>query len=317
MTVTHGVPQGSILGPILFNLFTNDLASFLPHGKIVSYADDTNILDKALPNGASLSELKDRVIESLSALEKWFSRNSLKMNGAKTDFTIIGTKCSLQHAADFTLHVSGSEIRPSKTIKILGVTIDQMLTWEDHISTVVSKCFGSLIALNRFRHHFTPEALQLIIQAHVLSHVNYCLPVWGGATQTQQARVQKAINFAVRVIKGIRKRDHITPALRSLGWLTFPGMVSERDCLKVYRSLRDSRAPAALRSLFVPRNEVSVRTTRASNRHLQLPWCRLHATQRSFYYRAAAEWNALPPSAHQCETYGTFKAHLNKTSSGP
>ena len=98
------------------------------------------------------------------------------------------------HAADdITLNVSGSEIRPSKSVKILGVTIDQTLSWENHISAVVSKCFGSLIPLNRFRHHLTPEALQLIIQTHVLSHVNYCLPVWGGASKAQQARVQRAL----------------------------------------------------------------------------------------------------------------------------
>ena len=300
--LSHGVPQGSILGPILFSLFTNDLVNFLPHGKMISYADDTNILDKACPDEVSLSGLKNRAQESLSSLESWFSRNSLKMNGAKTNFIIIGTNHSVQHPAvtGITLNVSGSEIRPSRSIKILGVTLDQSLSWESHISAVVNKCFASLISLNRVRHHFTPEALQLIIQAHVLSHVNYCLPVWGGASKTQQARVQKAINFAVRVVSGKRKRDHITPALRSLGWPTFLEMVTERDCLKVREAIGDPLVPASLRSLFVRRNRVSARPTRASHHHLQVPRCRLDSTKRAFQSRAAAEWNALPPAAFEC-----------------
>ena len=197
-------------------------------------------------------------------------------------------------------------------MKILGVTIDQTLSWENQVSAVVSKCFGSLICLNRFRHHFTPAALQLIIQIHVLSHVTYCLPVWGGACKTQQARVQKAINFAARVITGKRKRDHISPAMRALKWPTFQEMVLERDLINVHRALHDSRTPAALRSLFVLRNQVSVRNTRAHDRCLQLPRCRLEATRRSFVCRAVSGWNALPPSALECPTRSAFKAQLRR-----
>ena len=313
LPVTHGVPQGSIVGPVLFSIFTNDLANFIPYGKIISYADDTNILDSANPTENSLSELRDRVEDSLSALEKWFSQNSLKMNATKTDFMILGTKQSLQnHSSRLTLRVSGSEICPSKTMKILGVTIDQTLSWENQVSAVVRKCFGSLICLNRFRHHFTPAALQLIIQSHVLSHVTYCLPVWGGACKTQQARVQKALNFAARVITGKRKRDHISPAMRALEWPTFQEMVLERDLINVHRALHDSRTPAALRSLFVLRNQVSVRNTRAHDRCLQLPRCRLEATRRSFVCRAVSGWNALPPSALECPTRSAFKAQLRR-----
>ena len=145
-----------------------------------------------------------------------------------------------------------------------------------------------------------------------MSHVTYCLPVWGGACKTQQARVQKVLNFAARVITGKRKRDHISPAMRSLKWPTFQEMVTERDLINVHRAIHDDHAPAALRSLFVPRNRVSVRDTRAHERCLQLPRCRLEATRRSFVYRAASAWNALPVSALECPTRGAFRAQLRR-----
>ena len=87
-------------------------------------------------------------------------------------------------------------------------------------------------------------------------------------------------------------------------------MVSERDCLKVRAVMRDPRAPAALRALFTPRNQVSARATRASDRHLQIPRCRLESTKHAFLYRSIAEWNALPPSASEREPHTALRKFL-------
>ena len=96
LPMSHGVPQGSLVGPILFLIFINDLPCFLSHGRLLSYADDTQLLDHSPPDVIGLSLLKSRVEESIRCLKTWFQANSLKMNPGKTDFTLIGTKSVLQ-----------------------------------------------------------------------------------------------------------------------------------------------------------------------------------------------------------------------------
>ena len=115
LPLTHGVAQGSILGPILFLIFMNDLSSSLPHGRLLSYADDTQLLDHSLPDLISISALRVRVEESMQHLQNWFKVNGLKMNPNKTDFALIGTRGSLKNAQNFGIHISGSTISPSPT----------------------------------------------------------------------------------------------------------------------------------------------------------------------------------------------------------
>ena len=107
---------------------------------------------------------------------------------------------------------------PSRSVRLLGVVIDPILSWEDHIGHVVKKCYGILISLYRFRHHFSQDTLKLLIETHVFPHILYCLSAWGGATKTQLYRIQKIINFAARVVTGVRRGDRISPALQALGW---------------------------------------------------------------------------------------------------
>ena len=309
--VRFGVPQGSILGPILFSVVVADLPCFLSHGHLVCYADDTQLLDSSPPDSDSLLQLKIRLQKTLTSVHNWFKTNSLKMNASKTDFILLGTKSTLRKANKFTFSFCNNSFESSNTIRMLGVTVDQLLSWDQHISVVVRRCYCILLSLNRFRRHFSTEALITIIRAHVFSQILYCLPLWGGASQQQLYRIQKVINFAARVVTGVKRRDHITPALNSLHWSRIGQLVEERDCLKVYHALHDDNAPAAMQSLFTRRSEVATRETRLTcTEQLHLPKVRLSATQKFFSYRAAASWNTLPREAQNAPSLRAFKTAL-------
>ena len=144
LPLTHGVPQGSLLGPILFSIFTNDLPSYLSHGSIISYADDTQLLDSEAPENFRL--LKIRQEATLSLVQAYLTSNSLKMNPSKTTLLLVGTPQSLKKVTSFSLEVSGHTLTHSTSVKMLGVVINSKLSWESHISILVKKmqCHPSL-----------------------------------------------------------------------------------------------------------------------------------------------------------------------------
>ena len=301
LLLSHGVPQGSIVGPVLFSIFTNDLPSHLPHGRFISYADDTQLIDSAHPD--DLLSLKSRQEETVHAVQSYFTSNCLKMNPTKTTLLLIGTPQSLKKSHHFQLNISGHTLTPSQSVKMLGVTIDSNLSWENHIANVTKKCNSILFCLYKIRHHLTPEARKLLIEAHVFPHILYCLSVWGGAAACHLNRLQRVVNFAARVVSGARKRDHISPTVRALGWHTITELIVYRDRLAVFRALNDSRAPAATRCLFTPRSAISQRVTRATSAGvLELPPFRLSFARRTFSYRAAESWNCLSPAITSSRT---------------
>ena len=168
---------------------------------------------------------------------------------------------------------------------------------------IASDWFASYLE-GRSQHHFNSAALKLLVQTHVFPHILYCLSVWGGAADCHIKRVQKIINFAARLVTGIRRREHISPALEMLDWVSITDLVNRRDCRNVFRALHQSGSPPALRAMFVTRAEASQRRTRAVARGtaaLHLPRVRLTATQlqRQFFCRAAATWNRLARSVNK------------------
>ena len=317
LPVACGVPQGSIVGPILFCLAVNEMQNFLPHGRLISYADDTQLFDSSPKDSTSMASLRVRLEESLMSIEMWLRVNSLKMNPSKTEFSLLGTRQAVKENSSFFFETSGHKFKPSKSIKVLGVMIDQSLTWESHVSLVVRRCTGILVSLYRFRRHFTTAALITIIRAHVFSHILYCLPVWASASGSQLNRIQKLLHFAARVVTGARRAERMSPILRSLGWLNIEDVISERDCIRVFRALNDPDAPGAIRRLFIRRRDTASRDTRlARSDQLDLPRVRLAATQRTFSYRAATSWNSLPGAVLQSSSIGQFKSRLRKMRRG-
>ena len=196
-----------------------------------------------------------------------------------------------------TIKFGDTEISPSPYTKVLGVCIDSELLWEKQVSQVTRRCFHVLVGLSKLKHKLPLQTKKLLIQALVFPHVIYCLTVWGGCSASLRHRAQKAINFGARIVTGLSRREHITPALKLLEWERIDGMIEERDLTMLCRLLSPG-APPALADLIRGRSDVSVRSTRATSAgKLELPRVRTERARRAFPYRAVSSWNKKQKTA--------------------
>ena len=138
--VTYGVVQGSILRPIMFNIFTNDLSCHLSrHASVISYADDSQIIHSSRPTPSDQAELRLTAVEAdLTELSAWFTSNGLKVNPSKTELMLFGTAPSLKKAADFSIRFDGVNLKQGQNIKILGVVLDPELSMKQQVSNVTN-----------------------------------------------------------------------------------------------------------------------------------------------------------------------------------
>ena len=119
-----------------------------------------------------------------------------------------------------SVRIGGETVQESRIAKNLGVVFDRHLSWDAHVSEVVHKCIGILIGLRRLRQYLPQQALLTIVQSLVISRVRYCIPVYGNGSSANDARLLKIVNFAARVVTGLRKFDHISRARADLQLLT-------------------------------------------------------------------------------------------------
>ena len=215
--VEAGVPQGSVLGPVLFIAFTSDFHKSLKDCKVKAYADDTQLLVRA----KSVEELKVKIEETINEAQGWYLNNSLKINPTKTGVVIFGrkrndlTKINIKVKEGNTI----SFIQNSMKMKILGVIVDQDLTWESHIKSVKSKTCRVISNLARTTSCLPLRSRRTLYDALVTPHFSYGDVVWDGTSCGLAKDLQKAGNFAAKSLLGSKKRDSATEALRKINMM--------------------------------------------------------------------------------------------------
>ncbi len=189
-SIWFGVPQGSILGPILFTIFVNDLTEMIHACEVVQYADDTQCV-----HTGTINELPDIITTAkttLSLAKTYFNRNGLMINPNKTQCLFVGTRTFIrQIPSDTTTNFDNAHITPSNHINNLGIYMDCHMTFDVHIQEMHKKVMGIRFFLNKMKDKFEINTRKIVIQSLALSIINYCLPLYGTTSSTLLWRVQK------------------------------------------------------------------------------------------------------------------------------
>ncbi len=308
VTISRGVPQGSVLGPLLFLIYVLPLGQIIRrHGlNFHSYADDIQIYFTVQPSSVCPPP---SIVFCLQELKTWMPDNFLQLNADKTEILLVGPKSQSSSQHDIFIDIDGVQIRPSTTVRNLGVLFDSALCFDSHIGQIVKSCFYQLRNIVRIRPSLNLADAETIIHVFITSRLDYCNSLYSGLPAKVINRLQMVQNSAARVLTFNKKSAHITPILHQLHWLPVPKRIQFKLLVLVYKAY-NGLAPQYLVELVQP--YVPARTLRSSNDNLLVvPKYKLSTVGgRAFCIIGPKLWNKLPHNVHAASSLQIFKSQL-------
>ena len=238
--VTRGFPQGGGLSPLMFNVFVRKM----PMLKTIQFADDIT------HSAASkyLEVILNELTEIFRKTELFCLEHGLRVNSSKTQLLILKSPAR-QIPEEFELILDGCHIRPEKTVKLLGVTLDQHLTFAQHIDGVVRKCHGLLSLLWRASRFLPRELLRMAYVAIVRSRIEYASALFAGAAKTHLEKMDRIQRMAARIVCGVPRQAHSAPLLEALNLQTLASRRT-KHILDLVNSILQEECHPAFRDFF-------------------------------------------------------------------
>lgn len=304
--LSTGVPQGSILGPLLFSLYINDLPSACSYVSVQMYADDTVLY----VHGSSAPQVAEKLTQAMIQVTAWLKHSCLQLNTSKT-VAMFFTKSHSSLSDEPDVFVSGERLQVVTEFKYLGVILDSKLSFNSHAKMVSNRIKFALSNFRHIRQQMSVQAAKMYMYSMIFSHLTYCLTVWSHANITTLKPIHSLYKRTVKTLDRKPNSYHHCSILQKHKLLSWENMIKYAHLCLIYKVIHGLSSPPLSQFIQI-RNTDHSRTRGAVRGDCIIPLRKSLFGQTTFSVQAAHEWNLTPITIRNSNTYNSFKIQLKK-----